>query len=339
MITPCLQFKIDNNSKELKSEQLENFLTRIIREKKILIGAKLPSVNEASRYYAISRDTVLTAYNSLQQRGIILSRPGKGYYISSYRTDNILKVFVLFDAMNQYKETLYRSLVKHLGRNYEVDIAFHYYNEKLFYSLIESNRSDYGYFVLMPHFNTDVTDAIRMLPPSQVLLLDAFPPQLGEEYAAVYQNFTEDVYLGLKSLSDKLHKYKSLNVVYNDQFQFMPDSLIAGIKKFSSDFNVPLHICSGFEFSDIADGECYMAISDRDLAGVIKAARIKNLTIGENIGLLSFDDTPLKEVLAGGVTTITTDFELMGKQAAALIKQRKIKQTPNLSKVMFRDTL
>lgn len=336
---PCLRFKIDNDSKELKSEQLENFLLRVIREKRILIGAKLPSVNEASRYYTVSRDTILAAYNSLQERGVIVSRPGKGYYVSSYRTGNILKVFVLFDAMNQYKETLYRSLVKHLGRNYEIDIAFHYYNEKLFRSLIESNRENYGYFVLMPHFNIDVTDAIRMLPPSKVLLLDAFPKQLGEEYAAVYQNFTEDVYVGLKALLDKLRKYKSLNVVYNDQFQFMPDSLIAGMKNFSFDFKVPLHIFRGFEFADIADGECYMAISDRDLAGIIKAAQIKKLKIGKNIGLLSFDDTPLKEVLLGGVTTITTDFELMGEQAAVLIKQRKIKQIPNLSEVMFRNTL
>ncbi len=336
---PCLRFAIDNNSKELKSVQLENFLTEVISKKELLVGAQLPSVNEASKYYSISRDTVLAAYRSLQERGIIVSRPGKGYYVASRRTKNILKIFVLFDAMNQYKETLYRSLISHLGRNYEVDIAFHYYNEKLFRSLIESNRTDYGYFVLVPHFNIDVTDAIRMLPPSKVLLLDALPEGLDDMYPAVYQNFTEDVYAGLRSLLERLRKYRSLNVVYNDQFQFMPDSLFAGIRNFSADFKIPLHIHKGFDFSNIIAGECYMAISDRDLAGVIKSANAKGLKIGTDIGLLSFDDTPLKEVLVGGVTTITTDFELMGEQAAGLVKSRKVKQILNLSKVMFRNSL
>ncbi len=336
---PFLEFKVDNFSKELKSKQLEEFLAEAIRAKKILVGAKLPSVSQASKNFGVSRDTVLAAYDALQQRGVVVSRPGKGFYVNSCRTKTILKVFLLFDAMNQYKETLYRSLVKHLGRNYEIDIAFHYYNEKLFRSLIEENRSAYGYFVLMPHFNVDVTDAIRLLPPSRVLLLDALPQELGEEYAAVYQSFAEDVYVGLRSLLDKLRRYESLNVVYNDQFQFIPDSLVAGMRRFSEDFKIPLHIYRGFDFSKIAKGKCYMAISDRDLAGVIKTMQAKKLQVGRDIGLLSFDDTPLKEVLLGGVTTITTDFEWMGEQAAVLIKRRKIKQIHNISKVMFRNTI
>lgn len=334
-----LEFKVDDSSKELKSKQLEDFLLEVIREKKILVGARLPSVSQASLHFGVSRDTVLSTYNALQQRGVVVSRPGKGFYVASYRTKSILKIFLLFDAMNQYKETLYRSLAQHLGRNYEMDIAFHYYNEKLFRSLIEDNRSEYGYFVLMPHFNVDVTDAIRLLPSSRVLLLDAFPQGLGDEYAAVYQNFAEDVYVGLKSLLDRLRRYESLNVVYNDQFQFIPDSLVAGMRRFSEDFKIPLYIYRGFDFSKIEKGKCYMAISDRDLAGIIKVMWEKNLKIGQDMGLLSFDDTPLKEVLLGGVTTITTDFEWMGEQAASLIKRRKIKQIHNISKVMFRNTI
>ncbi len=335
----CLDFKVDDSSKEPKCKQLEEFLLDVIREKKILVGAKLPSVSQANKHFGVSRDTVLAAYGALQQRGVVVSRPGKGFYVASRRTKTVLKILLLFDAMNQCKETLYRSLVQHLGRNYEIDIAFHYYNEKLFRSLIENNRSEYGYFVLMPHFNVDVTDAIRLLPSSRVLLLDAFPQGLGVEYAAVYQDFAEDVYVGLRSLLDKLRTYESLDVVYNGQFQFIPDSLVAGMRRFSEDFKIPLHIYRGFDFSKIEKGKCYMAISDRDLAGVIKAMWEKKFEIGRDMGLLSFDDTPLKEVLLGGVTTITTDFEWMGEQAASLIKRRKIKQIHNLSRVMLRNTI
>jgi|SRR5690606_13217051 DNA-binding LacI/PurR family transcriptional regulator len=89
----------------------------------------------------------------------------------------------------------------------------------------------------------------------------------------------------------------------------------------------------------LSKGNCYMAISDRDLAEVIKSADHKNFKIGKDIGLLSFDDTPLKEVLAGGITTISTDFGFMGKQAAQLIKQRRIQQIPNPLYIAYRNSL
>ncbi|MDR2039321.1 MAG: GntR family transcriptional regulator [Bacteroidales bacterium] len=332
-------FIVNDKSRKLKWIQLEEYLIDIIQKRECTLGSRLPSVSEANKMFSVSRDTVLATYRSLQDKGIISSQPGKGYYITSYKTNNKLKIFIFFDAMNQYKETLYRSLLSGLGKNYETDIAFHYYNEQLFRSLIETYEKDYGFFVLMPHFNKDVTDCIKMIPPHKLLLLDAFPNSLGKEYAAVYQDFNDDVYKGLHSLLKSLKKYTSLTVIYNDRFQFMPDSLIDGIRRFAYDFKIPLQISQNFIFSDLSKGTCYMAISDRDLAEVIKSADHKKLKIGKDIGLLSFDDTPLKEVLAGGITTISTDFALMGVQAAKLIKQRRIQQIPNPSYVAYRKSL
>ncbi len=333
------KFSIDADTPRLKYLQLEDYLSRLIRTKKLLMGSRLPSVSEASKVFPVSRDTVLAAYRSLQDKGLISAQAGKGYYVASYGTSSKLKVFILFDAMNQYKETLYRSLLYHLGKGYETDIAFHYYNEKLFHTLVETNKNDYHFFILMPHFHTDVTETIRLVPPHKLLLLDAFPETLGTGYAAVYQDFMKDVYSGLQSLLNALCKYDSLTVIYNDRFQFMPGALINGIRSFASDFGMPLNFSCEFDFSRTSEGKCYMAISDRDLAELIKSAHQKNLTIGKEIGLLSFDDTPLKEVLAGGITTITTDFSLMGRQAAKLIREGKMEQIPNRSHVVFRNSL
>ena len=43
------------------------------------------------------------------------------------------------------------------------------------------------------------------------------------------------------------------------------------------------------------------------------------MEIGSDIGILSFNDTPLKEVLCGGIATLTTDFHEMGRTMASLI--------------------
>ncbi|WP_332913348.1 substrate-binding domain-containing protein [Algoriphagus boritolerans] len=41
--------------------------------------------------------------------------------------------------------------------------------------------------------------------------------------------------------------------------------------------------------------------------------------LGRDIGVISYNDTPLKEILADGITTISTDFHQMGKTIAEQI--------------------
>jgi DNA-binding LacI/PurR family transcriptional regulator len=40
-------------------------------------------------------------------------------------------------------------------------------------------------------------------------------------------------------------------------------------------------------------------------------------TLGKDIGIISYNDTPLKELL--GITVISTDFNIMGETAASMI--------------------
>ena len=132
-----------------------------IRTKKLLLGDKLPSIHEICNNYDISRDTVVTAYNELKSRGIISPKHGKGFYVSSTSVQSKLKIFLLFDVMNSYKEVLYTSFLSSLGPNYQVDIFFHYYNLKVFDQLINNNLNKYGYYVIMPHFNEDVSAIVK----------------------------------------------------------------------------------------------------------------------------------------------------------------------------------
>lgn len=48
----------------------------------------------------------------------------------------------------------------------------------------------------------------------------------------------------------------------------------------------------------------------------------KDLRIGEDVGVISYNETPLKKFILNGITTISTDFEKMGKMAAELIKNK-----------------
>jgi DNA-binding LacI/PurR family transcriptional regulator len=58
-----------------------------------------------------------------------------------------------------------------------------------------------------------------------------------------------------------------------------------------------------------------------------------------DIGIISYNDTPLKKVVANGITTISTDFVAMGKTLAQLVMSKKRTQLENSSSLIVRGSL
>lgn len=54
-------------------EQIENHIEKAVKAGALIKDSKLPSTREASSVLGISRNTVLTAYENLESRGIIYS--------------------------------------------------------------------------------------------------------------------------------------------------------------------------------------------------------------------------------------------------------------------------
>ena len=43
------------------------------------------------------------------------------------------------------------------------------------------------------------------------------------------------------------------------------------------------------------------------------------LEVGKQVGVIAYNETPLKRIILNGISTISTDFLLMGEKAAQLI--------------------
>lgn len=56
-----------------------------------------------------------------------------------------------------------------------------------------------------------------------------------------------------------------------------------------------------------------------DLVLLIEKIIETKLEVGKQMGVISYNDTPLKKIILNGINTISTDFHLMGKKAAQLI--------------------
>ena len=58
---------------------------------------------------------------------------------------------------------------------------------------------------------------------------------------------------------------------------------------------------------------------ENDLVILIERIIGLKLKIGQEVGLISYNDTPLKKIILNGITTISTDFRKMGAMAAEMI--------------------
>ena len=251
-------------------QQLASYIINLIEEGEFQPGEKMPAVNEAYANLEVARDTIISAYKFLQENGWLRIVPGKGFYVDNKSRRQGCRLFVVFDAMNQYKETLYRSLIKSLGENYSCDTAFHYYDRDVFEKIITLNVGKYDFYVVIPHFNTDITPILKLIPDDRLLLLDGLPRRYDRPCCAVYQDFHNDLYEELKALYEKLQNYKALHVVFNDSFQFIPNELLSGIHQFYGETQYPITIERGFNMEEIQLGHCYMAFSERDLARLLR---------------------------------------------------------------------
>jgi DNA-binding LacI/PurR family transcriptional regulator len=48
------------------------------------------------------------------------------------------------------------------------------------------------------------------------------------------------------------------------------------------------------------------------------------MKLGKHVGVISYNETPLKKIILNGITTISTDFQMMGEKTAQLILERSM---------------
>ena len=86
-------------------------------------------------------------------------------------------------------------------------------------------------------------------------------------------------------------------------------------------------------------GELYITPDDKSLLRIIKKLKNQKLVLAKDIGVISYNDTLLKEIVEGGITTISTDFNRMGQRLAEMILNKKQLQIENPNRLIIRNSL
>jgi DNA-binding transcriptional regulator YhcF (GntR family) len=327
---------IQNNIGLPKYKQIILSIEKAIEEEKLVKGDRLPSVNKVCLAFSLSRDTVLLGYDELKKRGIIYAIPGKGYYVKSVEITIKQKIFLLFDELNSFKEDIYNSFLQHIGKNVQVDIFFHHFNAQVFQKLINDCNGNYTKYIIMPTNLNDVAHFIKNLPVGEVIILDQTNPEL-KIYPAIYQNHQKDIVEGLIKGKSRLNKYKKLILIFPGFRE--PLGMKIGFEDFCADYHFEYEIITEFTNREITLGDLYIIPNDRDLVRVIENARNQNLKLGSDFGIISYNETPLKKIVANGITTISTNFEMMGKILANMVLKGNKEQIENKSSLIIRNSL
>ena len=77
---------------------------------------------------------------------------------------------------------------------------------------------------------------------------------------------------------------------------------------------------------------------DSELIELVRAAKLKDCKIGEDIGIISYNESPINEIILDGLTVLSTDFEQMGDLTANMIIDNNLKKIKCDFKLIRRST-
>lgn len=332
--------KIDISAQEPIYLQIANAIVDNIENGNISQGFKLPSINDLCKQLQVARGTVTKAYDYLEEQAIISSQHGKGYFIQNTELNKKLNIFLLLDEIPVYKQVFFSHFKDTLGENVNIQVFFYHHNLELFTKLIDENNGKFNHYVIMPHFDIDTGEVIKRLPPSKVLIINQNVFSLGIDYPAVYQDFEKDVYNGLKTGWHLLKKYESITLIKSKtNFQYVPAGIILGFKKFCIEYGFAYSIIDDLDIAQLKSNHAYLVFSERDLIEIVKFSRKNGFELGKNLGLIGYDDTPVREVLENGITVISTDFAELGKTAATMLLEKSKIQKSNPGGIIVRGSL
>lgn len=320
-----------------KYKKIISYIEGLIREEKLRKGDKLPSINLLKKRFSLSRDTVLLALYDLKARGIIVSIPGKGYYLHNEDISCNQRIFLLFDELNNFKEDLYNSFIESLDDDITVDLFFHHFNVSQFSQIVYQSLGNYNYYIIMPSSLSGLRNVVEKLPFDKTYILDQDHEEL-KNYSGIYQNFEKDIYNALTNLKDHiLPKYNQINFIYLKSK--LPQGLVEGFERFCKEEGICNHKYNSIDKSPIEKGDLFLLLEDRDLIILVKKLKNRGFEIGKDVGVISYNESALKEIVHDGVTTISTNFIEMGQRLAGLIMKDQKERIENRNNVFLRNSI
>lgn len=313
---------IDTYSSTPKYLQLAHSMMEAIESGKLQKDELLPSLNELTSNLEISKETADKGYKYLQDMGVLKKVPGKGHYIANSDLRQQIKICLMINKLSSEKKVFYDAFVQTLGEH--ASVSFYIYNSdfSLFKKQFNQNGWNYySHYVIMPHFVDGASYAyelINTIPREKLIILDKRVKKIEGRYGCIYENFRKDIYQALEKALDRLSKYHTLKLVFPEH-SYYPEEITEGFHQFCQQYAFERKVIGNVKTEVLNRGEVFICLTENDLVTLVERIRLTELEVGRDVGIISYNETPLKKYILNGITTISTDYYQMGIAAANMI--------------------
>ncbi|MFD2588495.1 GntR family transcriptional regulator [Croceitalea marina] len=311
--------KLEEINSLSKHEQLVLGIIEAIDSGHLMVGDQMPSINTMVDEVGFARKTIVKAYEELKDRGLVESKKTKGYFVVSDKTKVFLKIALLMYSFQRFQQEFYNTLRKELGAKVQIDVFFHHNNEEVFQTIFMNIRAKYGLYVVAPIESDGVKHLLKTLSPEKLLIVDRFL-NVGNEYTYVTQEFEQSTYTNLINLLPQVRKYKEIVLFYRNDFDY-PKGILSGYLKFIKEYGFKGKVVESYDSNTVQKDYLYLFIGDADLWSLLKDCKNSDLNVGIDVGVLSFNDHVVKEIVFGGITSISANFNEMATLTAKNIKK------------------
>lgn len=318
--------QINENSPKPIYVQIQDSIINAIRNELISPGSQLPSINEISDGLNIARKTAEKSYNELKRKNILVSVPGKGYFVSENSKLDQKKVMLMFDIMNFQNNIIHRAFMSTIKDHNLVDFLVYHKDIDTFSDYLIHAPDEYSHYVVMGHFNDLEDQAIKLinqLPKHKLIILDRNLNGVTGDYSAITQNFSNIIYNAMNDMREAFSSFKKINIVF-PKFTYYPEDTLKGVLQFASEADLSFEVIKRIEDYTPKEKEVFLTLTERELAATLLRIQEYKLRIGTEVGIVSYTDHPLNQIVIGGITAISPNFEEMGKVAAnAILSEKK----------------
>lgn len=327
-----ISFEIDTTSKTAVYKQLVSAVTEAVKDGRLKTGEIVPSMNVLAEELEISKETVKRAYGILRMNGILEAQQGKGFYVADTSAKSTISVLFLIDRFSIYKQEIVRGFHQELKGQSEDTVLLYNQDIDIFEYFVNENLGKFDWYVVSPHFSLEkkiqdrVRKIIKRIPNHQLIMVDRLIPGMVGNFGAAYQDFENDVYYGLEQGAEKLEQIGHLKVIA------MPTSLYWSIMKkrvteFCEEHKIKVQFLSEAP-AKVKKGDAFLILTSQLDSGLIALVdNAKGLTVGTDYYIISYNDSPVDRVVLNGLTTISTDFNEMGREVARMVNEKTLRKT------------
>lgn len=338
-------FEIDNKLPKAVYLQIIDNIIAQIESGTLKENDPLPSMNELASRLGVSMETVKKSYKLLRDKGMLLSSQGLGFFAHRKDDNAPLKIFLLFDKLSTYKLVLFRSFITGIEKKADITIHLHNQDLALFENLVANALDKYDYYIITPHFQTKdparLLKIVSKIPNRKLLVLDKDIDDLKGNYGLVDQHFMEDAFNAVSSESERLRKYDRI-VVISASGSMYHEAILKGMEMAMSIANLNYTVCDGFNESMMKKGTLFIVVCgqlDSEHFAILRSVKDNGLKLGEDVGVISYNDSPENEFICNGLATMSTDFQEMGTIAARMINSGEMEKVHNRFRLIPRSSL